>query len=133
MNPHRVGRGTDANPTGMHANQRLGNSAARPSQRNLSRNDNARWDGRRTYGGQYSQNYRRAWNGNNGWNGGYASNGGYANWNRGYGGGYAYGGGYNGGWWGAPVGLSFGAGPAWRGSNECYEDLGYGRYESCDW
>jgi hypothetical protein len=23
-------------------------------------------------------------------------------------------------------------GPAWRGPNQCFEDLGYGRYESCD-
>ena len=24
------------------------------------------------------------------------------------------------------------AGPPWAGPAECYEDLGYGRYESCD-
>jgi hypothetical protein len=23
-------------------------------------------------------------------------------------------------------------GPAWRGPNQCFEDLGYGRFESCD-
>jgi len=23
-------------------------------------------------------------------------------------------------------------GPAWAGPNQCFEDLGYGRYESCD-
>src|SRR5437879_4384285 len=33
VNPHRFGKGTDANPTSPGANPRLGNSAARPSER----------------------------------------------------------------------------------------------------
>ena len=24
-------------------------------------------------------------------------------------------------------------GPRWASPNQCFEDLGYGRYESCDW
>jgi len=36
---------------------------------------------------------------------------------------------------GAPVRLYHGyrtPGPPWSGPNQCWEDLGYGRYESCD-
>jgi len=46
-------------------------------------------------------------------------------------GGYGYGGyGYaNPGWNGSPPM----AGPPWAGPNQCYEDLGYGRYEKCNW
>ena len=33
VNPHRFGKGTDANPTSPGANPKLGNSAARPSER----------------------------------------------------------------------------------------------------
>lgn len=43
---------------------------------------------------------------------------------RGYGASY---GGYGGGWGGYRMN-----GPAWSGPNQCWEDLGYGRYESCD-
>ncbi|MBV8840793.1 MAG: hypothetical protein JO000_30000 [Alphaproteobacteria bacterium] len=25
------------------------------------------------------------------------------------------------------------AGPPWSGPNQCWEDLGYGRYEKCNW
>ena len=38
LNPNRVGKGADANPTGPMANPELGNSAAPPSER---LNDNA--------------------------------------------------------------------------------------------
>ncbi len=48
-------------------------------------------------------------------------------------GGYGYGGygyGYaNPGWNGSPPM----AGPPWSGPNQCWEDLGYGRYEKCNW
>jgi len=49
-----------------------------------------------------------------------------------YGGRYgAYGrsGGY--GWQGNPN--AYTSGPRWASPNQCFEDLGYGRYESCDW
>jgi hypothetical protein len=43
-------------------------------------------------------------------------------------GGYGYGGyGFGGPTWNST------SGPAWAGPNQCFEDLGYGRYESCDW
>ena len=46
-------------------------------------------------------------------------------------GGYGYGGyGYaNPGAYGSPPM----AGPPWAGPNQCWEDLGYGRYEKCNW
>src|SRR3954453_3718049 len=34
--------------------------------------------------------------------------------------------------WSAPVSTQRRVGPPWAGPAECYEDLGYGRYESCD-
>lgn len=34
--------------------------------------------------------------------------------------------------WRAPVALPQRYGPPWAGPNQCWEDLGYGRYESCD-
>jgi hypothetical protein len=40
-----------------------------------------------------------------------------------------YGGGY--GWQGNPN--AYTSGPRWASPNQCFEDLGYGRYESCDW
>ena len=55
---------------------------------------------------------------------------------------------YGGVWHDAPVGLGYGAygyrgygyrgtppmaGPPWSGPNQCWEDLGYGRYEKCNW
>ena len=43
--PHRLGRGADANPTGLGANPRLGNSAAPPTARGGGRADNLRWGG----------------------------------------------------------------------------------------
>jgi hypothetical protein len=46
-------------------------------------------------------------------------------------GGYGYGGygyGYR-GWNGSPPM----AGPVWSGPNQCWTDLGYGRYEKCNW
>ncbi|MEN3376457.1 MAG: hypothetical protein V7604_1812 [Hyphomicrobiales bacterium] len=40
---------------------------------------------------------------------------------------------YHGGaMWRAPVSMQRRVGPPWAGPAECYEDLGYGRYESCD-
>ena len=46
-------------------------------------------------------------------------------------GGYGYGryGYANPGWNGSPPM----AGPPWAGPNQCWEDLGYGRYERCNW
>lgn len=44
--------------------------------------------------------------------------------------GYRSGGyGYARGWNGSPPM----AGPSWSGPNQCWEDLGYGRYEKCNW
>jgi hypothetical protein len=35
--------------------------------------------------------------------------------------------------WNSPVSMHRSQiGPPWRGPNQCFEDLGYGRYESCD-
>jgi hypothetical protein len=35
--------------------------------------------------------------------------------------------------WNSPVAMHRRhIGPPWRGPNQCFEDLGYGRYESCD-
>jgi hypothetical protein len=39
---------------------------------------------------------------------------------------------YRGQMWSAPVSMHRRVGPPWAGPAECYEDLGYGRYESCD-
>lgn len=119
LNPHRVGRGTDANPSAS-GNPAAGNSAASPVRRGLSRNDNARWNGRHHSGRYYSAD------GSAGWQPGRYG----GNWNGGQ---YGWNGGYGGGWQNAPVGLRFGHRPAFAGPNECYEDLGYGRFESCDW
>jgi hypothetical protein len=50
-----------------------------------------------------------------------------------YGGGYghrAYGFGGYGGYAGPNA---YTTGPRWASPNQCFEDLGYGRYESCDW
>ncbi len=33
--------------------------------------------------------------------------------------------------WNAPVAMRQ-VGPPWAGPNQCFSDLGYGRYESCD-
>jgi len=47
--------------------------------------------------------------------------------------GYGYRGyGYGGSGYGTPGSPPM-AGPPWSGPNRCWEDLGYGRYESCDW
>jgi hypothetical protein len=47
LNPHRLGRGADDNPSMLGANPALGNSAASPAQRYGSgRADNPRWNGR---------------------------------------------------------------------------------------
>lgn len=49
---------------------------------------------------------------------------------HGYGGyGYASPGYGSPGWSGSPPM----AGPPWAGRNQCFEDLGYGRYEKCNW
>jgi len=46
-------------------------------------------------------------------------------------GGYGYGGyGYRSPGWGGSPPM---AGPPWAGPNQCWEDLGYGRYEKCNW
>jgi hypothetical protein len=37
--------------------------------------------------------------------------------------------GHGSGMWRAPVSMR---GPRWSGPNRCWQDLGYGRYESCD-
>jgi hypothetical protein len=34
--------------------------------------------------------------------------------------------------WSAPVARYQNCGPRWAQPNECYTDLGYGRFESCD-
>ena len=34
--------------------------------------------------------------------------------------------------WHAPVAMRGAPGPRWSGPNRCWEDLGYGRFESCD-
>jgi hypothetical protein len=34
--------------------------------------------------------------------------------------------------WRAPVFMQRQPGPRWSGPNRCWQDLGYGRYESCD-
>jgi hypothetical protein len=34
--------------------------------------------------------------------------------------------------WSAPVYMGRRAGPPWSRPNVCWQDLGYGRYESCD-
>jgi hypothetical protein len=34
--------------------------------------------------------------------------------------------------WNAPVAMYQNRGPRWSQPNECYTDLGYGRFESCD-
>jgi hypothetical protein len=34
--------------------------------------------------------------------------------------------------WNAPVSMYQNRGPRWSQPNECYVDLGYGRFESCD-
>jgi opacity protein-like surface antigen len=34
--------------------------------------------------------------------------------------------------WSAPVARYQNRGPRWSQPNECYTDLGYGRFESCD-
>ena len=34
--------------------------------------------------------------------------------------------------WNAPVAMYQNRGPRWAQPNECFTDLGYGRYESCD-
>ena len=44
-------------------------------------------------------------------------------------GGPAYGYGSGGYGWGSPPMQ----GPAWSGPNQCWTDLGYGRYEKCNW
>jgi hypothetical protein len=45
--PHRMGRGTDDNPTSPGANPTLGNSAASPTQRyGAGTSDDIRWGGR---------------------------------------------------------------------------------------
>jgi hypothetical protein len=49
----------------------------------------------------------------------------------GYGGYGAYGGYGEYGGYAAP-GWNRSSGPPWAGPNQCFEDLGYGRYESCD-
>ena len=50
LNPHRMGRGADENPTGLGANPAAGNTAASPSQRGLESRDvsgrqDPRWNG----------------------------------------------------------------------------------------
>jgi hypothetical protein len=39
--------------------------------------------------------------------------------------------GYGGYGWQGPS--RYTSGPRWAAPNQCFEDLGYGRYESCDW
>ena len=34
--------------------------------------------------------------------------------------------------WRAPVFMQQTPGPRWSGPNRCWQDLGYGRYETCD-
>jgi hypothetical protein len=34
--------------------------------------------------------------------------------------------------WNAPVSMYRHVGPPWASPNQCFVDLGYGRYESCD-